>query len=173
MLSQIRNPQLLRDLGEWLTSGGMTSGCSKMVITLVLIPTTLVTGWVVFTYSRMPWQRRTLAPGPFPLPIVGNCLHLSRSKPWLQFKQWSRQYQSGLLTIWIGRTPTVICNDAWCASDLMNKRSQIYSSRPHYVVFRDLTGQSTTNQVFMPYNVSNTDGQKGKSSHAVATWCLH
>lgn len=109
-------------------------------------------GFVLITYGRMLWQRSTLPPGPFPLPIVGNCLKLSKSKPWLQFKQWSRDYNSGLITIWIGRTPTVICNDAWCASDLMDKRSNIYSSRPHYVVFGDLTGQSDTNQVLLPYN---------------------
>ena len=146
MLSPKRNPQQIRYLWEWLTNGETISGFSKLAIALILISTMLFTGWVVVTYIRMLWQRRTLPPGPFPLPIVGNCLHLSKSKPWLQFKQWSREYHSGLITIWIGRTPTVICNDAWTSSDLMEKRSQIYSSRPHYVIFGDLTGQSSSNQ---------------------------
>lgn len=109
-------------------------------------------GFTSISYVRMLFQRRTLPPGPFPFPIVGNCLQLSRSKPWLQFKEWSRTYNSGLITIWIGRTPTVICNDAWCASDLLDKRSNTYSSRPRYVVFGEVTGQSKTNQVLLPYN---------------------
>jgi hypothetical protein len=108
--------------------------------------------WVLLTYTQMLRQRATLPPGPFPWPIVGNVLQLSKSKPWLQFKEWSRANNNGLLTIWIGRTPTIVCNDAWSASDLMDKRSNIYSSRPRYVVFGDVTGQSTTNQVLLPYN---------------------
>lgn len=108
--------------------------------------------WVLLTYTQMLRQRAILPPGPFPWPIVGNVLQLSKSKPWLQFKEWSRANNNGLLTIWIGRTPTIICNDARSASDLMDKRSNIYSSRPRYVVFGDVTGQSTTNQVLLPYN---------------------
>jgi hypothetical protein len=117
------------------------------VVTLLLL-----IFYVLITYAQMLRQRATLPPGPFPWPIVGNVLQLSRSKPWLQYKAWSRANGNGMLTIWIGRTPTIICNDAWSASDLMEKRSNIYSSRPRYVVFGDITDQSTTNQVLLPYN---------------------
>ena len=108
--------------------------------------------FVLFTYVQMLRQRATLPPGPFPWPIVGNVLQLSKSKPWLQYKAWSRANGNSMLTVWIGRTPTIICNDAWSASDLMEKRSSIYSSRPRYIVFGDITGQSTDNQVLLPYN---------------------
>jgi hypothetical protein len=107
---------------------------------------------VIVTYVQMLRQRATLPPGPFPWPIVGNVFQLSKSKPWVQFKEWSRANNNGLLTIWIGRTPTIVCNDAWSASDIMEKRSSIYSSRPRYVVFGEVTGQSATNQVLLPYN---------------------
>ena len=149
MLSQISLSQSL--LGS-SSNNGAVSLIQNIAVATILLPTLLFTGWIAVTYYLVLWQRRTLPPGPFPLPIVGNCLHLSKSKPWLQFKQWSRENRNGLLTIWIGRTPTVICNDAWSASELMDKRSNAYSSRPRYIVFGELTGESDTNQVLLPYN---------------------
>jgi hypothetical protein len=121
-------------------------------VRVLAIALLLFLGMVFVGYVRMLLLRRKLPPGPFPLPIVGNVLQLPKSKPWLQFQKWSQEYGDGLLTVWIGRTPTVICNDAWSASDLLEKRSNIYSSRPRYVVFGDVSGQSSTNQVLLPYN---------------------
>ena len=146
------------DQSSWQNNANRTVFFARLhaMIELALIGSMgaviLTISFVFVTYVHMLRQRATLPPGPFPWPIVGNNLQLPRSKPWLQFKAWSRANGNGLLTIWIGRTPTIICNDAWSASDLMEKRSHIYSSRPHYVVFGDLTGQSTTNQVLLPYN---------------------
>jgi hypothetical protein len=135
-----------------MSSSGLLDSALKLCPSCLILLVTSFTGWVVVTYVQMLRQRATLPPGPFPWPIVGNVLQLSKSKPWLQFKEWSRANNNGLLTIWIGRTPTIICNDAWSASDIMEKRSNIYSSRPRYVVFGEVTGQSTTNQVLLPYS---------------------
>ncbi|KAN0100011.1 hypothetical protein V8E51_013786 [Hyaloscypha variabilis] len=56
-------------------------------------------------------------------------LQLPKSKPWVEFEKWSQANNEGLLTVLVGRTPNIICNDAWSASDLMEKRAKIYSSR--------------------------------------------
>ena len=135
-----------------MASFGWLDSTLRLILYCLILLVVYSICWVLFTYSQMLRQRATLPPGPFPWPIVGNVLQLSKSKPWLQFKEWSRANNNGLLTIWIGRTPTIVCNDAWSASDLMDKRSNIYSSRPRYVVFGDVNGQSTTNQVLLPYN---------------------
>jgi hypothetical protein len=85
----------------------------------------------------------TQPPGPLPFPVVGNTFMLPDSKPWLWFEELSKAYGSPLVTIWIGRNPTVWINDAWTASDLFEKRAGIYSSRPRMLVFAELgAGQS-------------------------------
>ena len=76
--------------------------------------------------------------GPFPWPIIGNTHLLPSNKPWIYFEQLSQDYASPIITFWIGRTPTVWLNDAWCASDLLDKRAATFSSRPRMVVFGEL-----------------------------------
>lgn len=64
-------------------------------------------------------------------------------KPWLWFEELSKAYGAPLVTVWIGRNPTVWVNDAWAASELFDKRAGVYSSRPRMVVFAELgAGQS-------------------------------
>lgn len=78
-------------------------------------------------------------PGPFPLPIVGNTFSLPDVKPWIYFEELSKKLNSPVITFWIGRNPTVWINDAWSASELLDKKAAVYSSRPRMVVFGELT----------------------------------
>lgn len=73
---------------------------------------------------------------------------LPDNKPWLWFEELSKEYNSALVTVWIGRNPTVWVNDAWAASDLFEKRAGIYSSRPKMLVFAEL-GSGQKNLVNM------------------------
>lgn len=103
---------------------------------------------VIVDYARMLWLRSKMPPGPLPLPIVGNTFQLPENKPWLWFEELSKKYNSPLITVWIGRNPTVWINDAWSASELLDKRAGIYSSRPRMVVFAEL-GAGQNNMVNM------------------------
>ncbi|PVH96737.1 cytochrome P450 [Periconia macrospinosa] len=82
------------------------------------------------TWRRMP-------PGPQPLPFLGNKLQLPTSSPWLQFQKWSKVY-GPIMTIWIGRKPTIVISDPVIAADLMEKRSTKYSSRPRMVAMGEI-----------------------------------
>jgi hypothetical protein len=106
---------------------------------------------VVVDYLRMLHQRRKLPPGPFPLPLIGNHLAIPKVKPWLAWEKWAAHYNDPLLTLWVGRKPTIIVNDAWSASDLLEKRDKLYSSRPRIIVMGDMLNQTETNQTCAVY----------------------
>jgi hypothetical protein len=106
---------------------------------------------ILVDYARVLLLRRQLPPGPFPLPIVGNVLQLPKSKPWIMFEKWSQDYNDPLITVWVGRAPSIIVNDAWTASELMEKRANIYSSRPRHVVLGDMLNNTDTNQTLLTY----------------------
>lgn len=90
---------------------------------------------VTLLYDLVTWLR--MPPGPTPLPFIGNKLQLPKSKPWIQFQEWSRKY-GPIYTIWIGRRPTVIISDPVVATDLLESRSSKYSSRPRMVAMGEL-----------------------------------
>lgn len=107
---------------------------------------------ILIDYARVLNLRRRMPPGPFPLPLFGNYFSIPGERPWLKFEEWSaKTYKSPLITIWNGTAPTILCNDAWSISDLLDKRASIYSSRPRCVLMGDCTGATTTNQILQPY----------------------
>ncbi|KZM25572.1 heme binding [Ascochyta rabiei] len=93
---------------------------------------------VVIDYARMLYIRKKMPPGPFPWPIVGNTFSLPDVKPWYLMEQISKQYDSPVITFWIGRRPTVWINDAWAANEILVKRAGIYCSRPKMLIFAEL-----------------------------------
>ncbi|EOD42921.1 putative cytochrome p450 protein [Neofusicoccum parvum UCRNP2] len=101
---------------------------------------------VTVSYIRVLSLRRHLPPGPFPLPIIGNHYRIPRIKPWVKFEEWSRQYDDPMITIWLGSRPVIVLNDAWVASEMLEKRADIYSSRPRFVAMGDLVNATETNQ---------------------------
>jgi cytochrome P450 len=86
---------------------------------------------------RDVWLWLRMPPGPTPLPFIGNKLQLPKSKPWIQFQEWSKTY-GPIFTIWIGRKPTIVISDPFIAVDLMEKRSTKYSSRPRMVAMGEI-----------------------------------
>ncbi|ETS86480.1 hypothetical protein PFICI_00308 [Pestalotiopsis fici W106-1] len=90
---------------------------------------------VVLINDYRLWQR--MPPGPRPLPFIGNQHQLPKSKPWIQFEEWSQRF-GPIFTIWIGRRPTIVLSDPIIAQELMEKRSAKYSSRPRMIAMGEL-----------------------------------
>ncbi|KAK7057911.1 cytochrome P450 [Favolaschia claudopus] len=77
-------------------------------------------------------------PGPSGLPIIGN-IHQIRTRPWLAFTEWSHKY-GPLFRINVAGQTTIILNSHKAATDLLDRRSALYSDRPRNIVTRILTG---------------------------------
>ncbi|KAH7057425.1 cytochrome P450 [Macrophomina phaseolina] len=123
----------------------------RLLFRLAALATLAAVSIITINYVKVLFLRRQLPPGPFPLPIIGNHYRIPHRKPWIKFEEWSRQYDNPMITIWLGSKPVIVLNDAWTASDLLEKRADIYSSRPHFMAMGDLINATTTNQTTLVY----------------------
>ena len=114
---------------ENLTAWTSSPALILVLSSLVVIPL------VILIHDIFQWLR--LPPGPTPIPFIGNKFDIPKSQPWVQFQKWSKQY-GPIFTLWIGRKPTLIISDPQIAVDLMEKRSNKYSSRPRMVVMGEI-----------------------------------
>lgn len=74
-----------------------------------------------------------LPPGPKPLPVIGNRHQVPNELTFLKFHQWSKIYGPVMHLNMAGK-PVVILSTVEAASDLLSKRSALYSDRPHFIV---------------------------------------
>ncbi|KAF9527232.1 cytochrome P450 [Crepidotus variabilis] len=73
--------------------------------------------------------RRKYPPGPRRLPIIGNAHQVPKDQPWETFGTWSKSYGNMVYLDLMGQ-PAVVLNSRQLASELLDKRSAIYSDRP-------------------------------------------
>ncbi|KAJ3533646.1 hypothetical protein NMY22_g7251 [Coprinellus aureogranulatus] len=72
-----------------------------------------------------------LPPGPKGLPLIGNLYDIPPTFEWERYARWSEQYDSDIIYLNVAGTSIVILNTPKAATDLFDKRSAIYSSRPN------------------------------------------
>ncbi|KAM5145951.1 cytochrome P450 2G1-like [Mantella aurantiaca] len=74
-------------------------------VTCILVG--VVTFFLVLYYRKYAWRRRNMPPGPFPLPILGNCLQLHSKGVLPSLLKMADKY-GPIYTIHFGSRPTVI-----------------------------------------------------------------
>ncbi|KAJ7512087.1 cytochrome P450 [Mycena galericulata] len=102
------------------------SDISKAIVVLGATGIVLKTIW---SWSRSATRGLPYPPGPKPKPIIGNMLDIPQSFPWLTYSDWAKQY-GDIMHITILGAHIIVINSADIATEILEKRSGNYSSRP-------------------------------------------
>ncbi|KAI0326110.1 cytochrome P450 [Cubamyces sp. BRFM 1775] len=78
-------------------------------------------------------DRLSLPPGPPGLPLFGNVFDIPKEYAWVTYRDWAAKYGDVVAVRVLGQTLVVIHSLA-AATDLLDKRSAIYSDRPTSVL---------------------------------------
>lgn len=122
-----------------------------------LIPATTLIAAVIIAilfYTNVSSRHaKNLPPGPARLPVIGNAHQMPTEDPWWVFAEWGRKYglclfdllpqsffllfsKGDIVHVDVFGKPMIIINSAKVAKELLEKRSAIYSGRPHFVSYR-------------------------------------
>ena len=110
---------------------------------------TIVGAWSLYSF----WFRQNsklLPPGPPRLPIIGNLHQAPKLNPWRTYQEWTKKY-GPIFSLQYGKDTVIILGTSEAARDLLDKRSNIYSSRPHSVMGGDCVSKGYRT-LLMPYS---------------------
>ncbi|PIC24499.1 hypothetical protein B9Z55_017819 [Caenorhabditis nigoni] len=120
---------------------------------IFLLLTTISGLWL---FHELYWKRRTLPPGPTPLPLFGNILALSAEKPGYEaFRKWTKEY-GDVFTFWMGTKPYIIISSY---------------SRLKETFIRD--GETYMNKVQLNFQEFIRDGHYGVAETNGEFWSTH
>jgi len=96
---------------------------------------------VVYIVARLV-RRAKLPPGHCGLPLLGNLHQAPKGASWLTFTKWIKQY-GNIVLVNLGGT-IIIVGDYEAVKEQLDKRRNIYSSRPRLVGnCHDVSGRPT------------------------------
>ncbi|KAJ8501740.1 hypothetical protein ONZ45_g12030 [Pleurotus djamor] len=121
---------------------------SNPVPVIFLAPLAAVAAWTFL--HRRARSKLPLPPGPKKYPIIGNLLDLPSEFEWFKYLEWSKEYGSDVIHLDAAGVSVIVLNTLEATNDLFEKRSSIYSSRPHFPMINELMGWAWA-FAFMPY----------------------
>lgn len=110
----------------------------------------LTSAFLAYYLSQKRRKRSLLPPGPKGYPIVGNALDVPTEAPWKKYHQWCDELGSDIIYLNIAGVDTIVVDSLETATELLDKRSSIYSSRRPSPMINELMGWEW-DIVFVPY----------------------
>ncbi|KAJ3558857.1 hypothetical protein NM688_g678 [Phlebia brevispora] len=100
------------------------------IVAAVLLSIFLLKLASVWTRRRM--LKSHMPPSPPGLPLLGNVLQVPLGEAWRTFAQWKAQF-GPIFSLDMAGKPMIVLNTLEAATDLLDRRSSIYSDRPRLI----------------------------------------
>ncbi|KZP21555.1 cytochrome P450 [Athelia psychrophila] len=108
-----------------------------------LIPL-LIAIYAVYSLVSGKLRCSRLPPGPSGWPLIGNMFDVPRGPTiWIEYREMCKKYKSDIVYLNVLGKPMVVLNTLEAATELLERRSAIYSDRPRFVMLRELMGGDT------------------------------
>ncbi|KAI0088575.1 cytochrome P450 [Irpex rosettiformis] len=121
----------------WDISGNIKNLASAVLeILLSHSGVVLLIGAVTVTVYKSV-RKQHAPPGPPRLPFLGNILQVPRQFQSIPFLDWSTKYGPIFSLNLLGQN-IIVLNNFKTANDLLERRSNIYNSRPHLIMLQDI-----------------------------------
>ncbi|EPS26496.1 hypothetical protein PDE_01433 [Penicillium oxalicum 114-2] len=130
---------------------------------MLLVYAFIFATFVVFLQSYIR-REINLPPGPRRLPLLGNLHQIPTKNPWKVFQKWHEKY-GPIISLRLGQRTVIIIGKYDVAHELLDKRREIYSSRPALIMNEKMT--KGLHMAFMPY------GERWKTHHSIHTAYLN
>jgi cytochrome P450 family 619 len=103
----------------------------------IVAPAIVAVAFLLYAIIFVGRRAKTLPPGPKTLPIIGNLHQIPTKGSYLTFTKWAKQY-GGIFSLKLGPGTAIVLTDRRLVKQLIDKKSGIYSNRPHSFVSHNL-----------------------------------
>ncbi|KAH9925313.1 cytochrome P450 [Fomitopsis serialis] len=113
---------------------------------------------LAYVYSVRNRRQLSVPPGPRGIPLLGNALQLPKERNWLTFAEWAKTY-GPVIHVSIISSSIIVLSSREAISDLLEKRSLMYSDRPVVPMAGELAGMEQFTAM-APYGQRHREGRK-------------
>jgi cytochrome P450 len=111
----------------------MTSLAASPSVTIAIV----VVAVCLYKLLQIGKRPKGMPPGPPTIPVLGNLHQLPREDVHVQFRKWAEEY-GDIYSVMLGNQRMVVLNSPRAVKDLIDLRSNNYSSRPDMYVGQTL-----------------------------------
>ncbi|KAI1335380.1 cytochrome P450 [Xylariaceae sp. FL0016] len=105
-----------------------------------VFPLVALVGLALYRLSRVGIRPAGYPPGPPTIPILGNLHLMPKENGHVQFQRWAQEY-GPVYSLILGTKVMIVLSSDQAVKDLLDKKSNIYSSRPETYIAQIVSGR--------------------------------